>query len=248
MTDKNKTIAEDTDSAWSDADSSVSKSLGSMLLSTIGNMASMLLQMGTNATIKKNTEDAWDSMDDTIGTALGAWPGETKTALDSIVSESDGLDSRVQSAMGDFYSVGHSAASSLASGFQSVHIPSPHFNVATVGASAAGIGFSLPSVNVAWYANGGFPDMGQMFIARESGPEMVGTIGHKTAVANNEQITSAIAEAVKSAMLEAMVMGGQNDQAPTIELTVKQDSEDAYRFVMKGKKKAERRYTATASL
>lgn len=248
VAEKNKSIADDTDDAWSGANSSVSGSLGSMLLATIGGMGSMLLQMGTNATIKKNTEDAWDSMDDTINTALGAWPGETKTALDSIVSESDGLDSRVQTAMGDFYSVGHSAASSLVSGFQSVHIPSPHFNVATVGASAAGVGFSLPSVNVAWYASGGFPEMGQMFIARERGPEMVGTIGHKTAVANNEQITSAIAEAVKSAMLEAMVMGGQNDQAPTIELTVKQDSEDAYRFVMKGKKKAERRYTATASL
>lgn len=246
--EKNKSIADDTDDAWSGANSSVSGSLGSMLLATIGGMGSMLLQMGTNATIKKNTEDAWDSMDDTIGTALGAWPGETKTALDSIVSESDGLDSRVQSAMGDFYSVGHSAATSLASGFQSVHIPSPHFNVATVGASAAGIGFSLPSVNVAWYANGGFPEMGQMFIARERGPEMVGTIGRKTAVANNEQITSAIAEAVKGAMIEALMMAGQNEQTPITEFTFRVDSEDMYKTVLKGKKRAERRYMATASL
>lgn len=248
VAEKNKSIADDTDDAWSGANSSVSGSLGSMLLATIGGMGSMLLQMGTNATIKKNTEDAWDSMDDTIGTALGAWPGETKTALDSIVSESDGLDSRVQTAMGDFYSVGHSAASSLASGFQSVHIPSPHFNVATVGASAAGIGFSLPSVNVAWYANGGFPEMGQMFIARERGPEMVGTIGRKTAVANNEQITDAIATAVKAAVIEALMMAGQSEQTPVTEFTFRVDSEDMYKTVLKGKKRAERRYTATASL
>lgn len=248
ITGTNETVADDTDSAWSDANSSVSDSLGSMLLSAIANMASMLIQMGANATIKKNTVNAWSAMDDTIKDVLSAWPQETRTALNDIISETRGFDSRVKSAMGDLYSVGKNAAQSLANGFRSVHIPSPHFNVGTVGASAAGVGFSLPSVNVSWYASGGFPDMGQMFIARESGPEMVGTIGHKTAVANNEQITDAIAEAVKSAMLEAMVMVGQNDQAPTIELTVKQDSEDAYRFVMKGKKKSERRYTATASL
>ncbi len=248
VSEKNRSIADDTDSTWSGANSSVSSSLGSMLLATIGGMGSMLLQMGTNATIKKNTEDAWDSMDDTIGTALGAWPGETKTALDSIVSESQGLNSRVQSAMGDFYSVGHSAASSLASGFQSVHIPSPHFNVATIGASAAGVGFSLPSVNVAWYANGGFPEMGQMFIARERGPEMVGTIGRKTAVANNEQITDAIATAVKAAVIEALMMAGQSEQTPVTEFTFRVDSEDMYKTVLKGKKRAERRYTATASL
>lgn len=50
------------------------------------------------------------------------------------------------------------------------------------------------------YAAGGFPNTGEMFVARESGPEMVGKIGNKTAVANNEQITTAIYNAVKSAM------------------------------------------------
>lgn len=154
--DKNKTIADDTDSAWSGADSSVSKSLGSMLLSTIGNMASMLLQMGTNAVIQSSTEDAWESMDDTITTALDAWPDDTKTALDSIVDESTGLDSRVQTAIGNFYSVGQSAAQSLADGFRSVHIPSPKFSIGTVAASAAGVGFSLPNVNVSWLAQGGY--------------------------------------------------------------------------------------------
>ena len=51
-----------------------------------------------------------------------------------------------------------------------------------------------------WYANGGFPERGQMFIARESGPEMVGTMGGRTAVANNDQIVQGIAGGVASAM------------------------------------------------
>lgn len=38
------------------------------------------------------------------------------------------------------------------------------------------------------YASGGFPKHGQLFIARESGPELVGQIGNRTAVANENQI------------------------------------------------------------
>lgn len=49
------------------------------------------------------------------------------------------------------------------------------------------------------YANGGFPEQGQMFIAREAGAEMVGNIGRRTAVANNDQIVSGIAGGVAEA-------------------------------------------------
>jgi hypothetical protein len=49
------------------------------------------------------------------------------------------------------------------------------------------------------FANGGFPDEGQMFIAREAGAEMVGSIGRRTAVANNDQIVGGIASGVASA-------------------------------------------------
>lgn len=48
-------------------------------------------------------------------------------------------------------------------------------------------------------AEGGFPETGQMFIAREAGAEMVGTIGRKTAVANNDQIVDGIANGVAEA-------------------------------------------------
>lgn len=159
-----------------------------------------------------------------------------------------GIPDRIRNAIGDLSGIGRDAAQSLANGFQSVHIPAPHFQIGTIGASAAGVNFQLPQVNVSWYASGGFPEMGQMFIARESGPEMVGTIGGKTAVANNSQITEAIGAAVKEAMLEIMVMAGGKENPPVIELTIRQDSEDAYRFVMKGKKKAERRYSASVKL
>lgn len=55
------------------------------------------------------------------------------------------------------------------------------------------------------FASGGFPDDGQLFISREAGPEMVGTIGGRTAVANNDQIVEGIRQGVYEAVSAAMV-------------------------------------------
>lgn len=56
--------------------------------------------------------------------------------------------------------------------------------------------------NVIAAANGGIFDFGQLFIAREAGPEMVGTIGGNTAVANNDQIVEGIKGGVAQANSE----------------------------------------------
>lgn len=48
-------------------------------------------------------------------------------------------------------------------------------------------------------ASGGFVDAGQLFIAREAGPELVGTMDGHTAVANNDQIVSGIKSGVAEA-------------------------------------------------
>lgn len=50
-----------------------------------------------------------------------------------------------------------------------------------------------------FYAMGGFPTTGEVFVAREAGPEMVGTMGRHTAVANNDQIIAGIARGVAAA-------------------------------------------------
>lgn len=49
------------------------------------------------------------------------------------------------------------------------------------------------------YAEGGFPAPG-LFLANEAGPELVGTIGGRTAVANSDQIIAGIASGVAAAM------------------------------------------------
>lgn len=63
------------------------------------------------------------------------------------------------------------------------------------------------TLNVPMYANGAYDiPTGQMFIAREAGAEMVGSIGRKTAVANNDQIVSGIANGVAEANGEQNVL------------------------------------------
>lgn len=53
------------------------------------------------------------------------------------------------------------------------------------------------------YATGGFPQTGELFIAREAGAEMVGSIGRRTAVANNDQIVEGISYGVARANAES---------------------------------------------
>lgn len=52
---------------------------------------------------------------------------------------------------------------------------------------------------IQYMAQGGFVDEGQLFIAREAGAEMVGAIGNRTAVANNDQIVEGISAGVSVA-------------------------------------------------
>lgn len=115
-------------------------------------------------------------------------------------------------------------------------------------ASALKISFRLPRIKVNWgskkvagftisyptgfstYAKGGFPQKGQMFIANEAGPEMIGTMGGRTAVANNNQITTGIASAVYPAVYNAIIAalarnGGNGEQPINIYIGDKQVTE-----------------------
>ena len=67
------------------------------------------------------------------------------------------------------------------------------------------------------YARGGFPDEGQVFVAREAGAEMVGSISGKTAVANNDQIVEAVSQGVYAAVMSAMK---QRDSSGTAKIEV----------------------------
>ena len=90
--------------------------------------------------------------------------------------------------------------STLADAIQNVKLPRWLKNT-PMGKMAENLGFQF-------YAKGGFPDTGEMFVARESGPELVGKIGNRTAVANNDQITTAMTNAM------TVALQGMNNKQP----------------------------------
>lgn len=57
------------------------------------------------------------------------------------------------------------------------------------------------------YASGGNPISGQIFFARENGPELVGTIGSHTAVMNNDQIVASVSDGVARAVASVLTQG-----------------------------------------
>ena len=103
---------------------------------------------------------------------------------------------------------------------------------------AIGIINKIPGVNITKIteisiprlAEGGIVNEGQMFIAREAGPELVGQIGNKTAVANNDQIINGIANGVYRAMMAA---NGNGSKPININATFTVDGEVVGRKVIK---------------
>ena len=103
------------------------------------------------------------------------------------------------------------------------HIRTPHFYWTTAPASGwmanilstLNLPTSLPKLNIEWYENGGFPEQGQLFFANENGPELIGNIGNRAAVANQDQIIEGIASGTYTAISRAFQENkGNNDMNP----------------------------------
>lgn len=74
-----------------------------------------------------------------------------------------------------------------------------------IGSTVANVGTqAIANVTAKKYASGGFPETGQLFLAREAGAEMVGSVGGHTAVANNDQIVQGIESGVYQAVAQAL--------------------------------------------
>lgn len=98
------------------------------------------------------------------------------------------------------------------------HIPTPQFDWTYTEADGllakalefVGLPATIPHLNISWYEQGGFPTRGDLFFANENGAEMVGSMGGRTAVANNDQIVEGIRQGVFEAVSAAMSGGGQD--------------------------------------
>ena len=117
-----------------------------------------------------------------------------RTAVSTVF---DGLVGALRGVLNGAISVLNSALSFIFSGINSLLSSLSNFSI---GGFSPFSGIRLISVpQIPMLATGGFPDEGQLFIARERGAEMVGSIGSRTAVANNDQIVDGITYGVRTA-------------------------------------------------
>lgn len=82
--------------------------------------------------------------------------------------------------------------------------------------------------HIPFFEDGGFPNEGQLFIAREAGAEMVGRIGGKTAVANNDQIVESVSQGVYEAVQRASGETNSSNSRP-ITVIVQMNGKELFR-------------------
>ena len=211
------------------------KKIPGKVLKAIGNIKNKVLQKGSD--IVSGLKDGFTEKVSTFTSVLGTLPETIRNAIPNL------------------FDVGSSIIQNFANGFSSIHIPMPHIGWDWTGGSIriGNFSFSLPRFNLQWYAKGGFPEMGQLFIANEAGPEMVGKMGNRNAVANNNQIVDGIRNGVFEAVLDAFNASGilerdDSEKEVTLEFTLKADSETLYKVVRKGKKKYDYRFAVTETI
>nr|DAL27138.1 MAG TPA_asm: minor tail protein [Caudoviricetes sp.] len=160
--------------------------------------------------IKKWASDAWDKIRNGFLTAYNFIDTRFLKPLRSAVSTVfNGMVGAVKAALNGVISALNSALRWMFGGINSILSSLKNISVAGYSPFAGLKTINVPQIPM--LAEGGFPDPGQFFFARENGvPEMVGSIGRRTAVANNDQIV----EAVKAGVYEAVVAatGGGNNQ------------------------------------
>lgn len=97
-------------------------------------------------------------------------------------------------------------------------------------------GLGNNKIKLQGYATGGYVSQGDLFIANERGAEMVGSIGNQTVVANNDQITDAIATATYNAMSKAL-----SENNGSVTFVVEGDGDQMYKIWQKKNKEYGRR-------
>lgn len=148
--------------------------------------------------IKKRASDAWAKIRDGFLSAYNYIDTRFLKPLRAAASTVfDGMVGAVTAALNGVISVLNSALRWIFGGINSILSDLKNFSIAGYSPFAGLRTIRVPQIPM--LADGGFVDQGQLFIAREAGAEMVGSIGRRTAVANNDQIVDGITYGVREA-------------------------------------------------
>lgn len=132
-------------------------------------------------TVKKTFTSVWDDIKDILRNRVNGMIDIINTLISGAVGGINGLINAINR----------------------FHVDVPEWIEDLTGMSS--FGFNIPTISapqIPKLASGGMPEKGEMFIAREQGPELVGRIGGSTAVMNNGQIVQSVASGVRDANAE----------------------------------------------
>lgn len=199
------------------------------------NIGSVLTWIGKiPGRVKDKLSDAKNWLVETGGNVLAGLKDGLSEKWDSVGDWFQNLPNKISNAIPNLFNVGKNAIADFANGFGSVHIPLPHVTVSWNKHNVGPMSFSTPSFGLNWYAKGGFPENGEMFMARESGPELVGRMGNKNAVANNNQIIEGIRSGVYEAVVNALESRSQSkDGESEIHIYLEGDADKLFKLVRK---------------
>lgn len=205
-------VKTDTSSKWGEVKESLTSTWGNLKSSVSENWNSMSSTVsGKWNSIKDDTSSKWSSVKSTVSEKMSNILSNTASSLENLGNKFTNKFNTIKDTVRN--------AIDTIKGYFNFSWSLPKLKLPRI-TSSGGWGLnpiSVPKFHLDWFAKGGFPDEGQLFVAREAGPEMVGNIGGRSAVANNDQITSAIAQAVYPAVYNAVVaafsgLGGNNQE------------------------------------
>ena len=205
-------ISTDTSTKWNSIKTSLStawNSVKSTASSVFNNIKTSIANVWNN--VKTNTNTMWGGLKTTLSTTWGNIKSTAVTAFSSMKSSIctvwDNLKSHISNAVSSITGFVDNMKSIVSSGVSAVKglfdsaVSAAKSAISKVSETLSSIGSSVSNVgSKLGFASGGFPEVGQLFIAREAGAEMVGSIGGRTAVANNDQIVEGIYQGVLAAM------------------------------------------------
>lgn len=212
--------------AWSNINSSTSQNWNNIKSTVINSWNSLRssLQSGTSGfssigsslvnSIRSGITSSWGSITSTLSGKLNELKNNISSSVSSAISSARSQVSNMTSSVWNSLNSLQSSASSIVSSIQS------RISSALSSASSYLSGYSTQATKrthysstgryLGYYAGGGFPETGELYVARENGPELVGQIGSRNAVASNEDILEGIRRGVYDAVTAAMGNGSSS--------------------------------------
>ena len=171
------TIFEKWDEIWEKTDK-IWTEAKDFLFETIGNIKDELFDK--LETIQTDWDEAMNFLLDTVRNIFDGIREKVSEVIDWALEKIGSLASAISELLSNLGSIGSGISSAFSGLAGKISIPG--------------------------FATGGFPERGELFMARENGlTEMVGSIGTRSAVANNDQIVAGISSGVRSAVADVVV-------------------------------------------